>query len=77
MAEKRRRFGRRKVCIFCTDKSVVLDYKNPQVLKSFVTDRGKIIPSRISGTCARHQRSLTLAIKRSRMAALMPFTVIH
>jgi small subunit ribosomal protein S18 len=74
--ERKRRFNRRKVCIFCTDANITIDYKNPQVLKSFITDRGKLIPSRITGTCSRHQRRLTLAIKRSRMVALMPFTVM-
>ena len=57
------------------DKNLVLDYKNPQLLKNFLTDRGKIIPARISGLSARQQRSLTKAIKRARMLALVPFTV--
>jgi small subunit ribosomal protein S18 len=74
---KKRRYSRRKFCIFCADKDLKIDYKNPQILKGFTTDRGKIIPCRISGTCAKHQRSVTLAIKRSRMVALMPFTVIN
>ena len=56
------------------DKDLVIDYKNPQMLKNFLTDRGKIIPSRISGLSARQQRSLTKAIKRARMLALLPFT---
>ena len=73
--KKPRRFGRRKVCMFCTDSTVKIDYKNPQMLRSFVTERGKMIPSRITGTCAQHQRSLSLAIRRSRMVALMPFAV--
>ena len=76
MSEKKRRFGRRKVCRFCADPTLVIDYKNPQMLKSFVTIRGKIIPRRITGTCARHQRELTTAIKRARMVALMPFTSV-
>src|SRR5687767_6954865 len=70
-----RGFARRKVCRFCADKQVPIDYKDPQTLKYFITDRGKIIPRRISGNCARHQRKVATAIKRSRMIALMPFTV--
>jgi len=74
-AKKKRRFGRRKVCRFCADLSVLIDYKDPQLLKYFITERGKIVPRRISGTCAKHQRKLALAVKRSRMIALMPFSV--
>jgi small subunit ribosomal protein S18 len=72
---KRRKkiFHRRKVCRFCADSSLVIDYKDPKVLSSFVTERGKIIPSRISGTCNKHQRALSLAIKRARTIALMPY----
>lgn len=70
-----RGMSRRKVCRFCADSTVVLDYKNPQILKNFMTDRGKITPRRISGNCAKHQRALALAIRRARMIALMPFTV--
>lgn len=66
---------RRRMCRFCADTETVIDYKNPQMLKYFITDRGKMIPRRITGTCAKHQRKLALAIKRSRMVALMPFTV--
>lgn len=66
---------RRKVCRFCADTATLIDYKNPQLLKGFITDRGKMVPRRISGTCARHQRALSLAIRRSRMLALLPFTV--
>ena len=75
--EKRgkRGFARRKVCRFCADKNVGIDYKDPQTLKYFITDRGKIIPRRISGNCAKHQRKVGVAIKRARMIALMPFTV--
>jgi len=72
---KRRRFGRRKVCKFCADKAVIIDYKDPQALKYFISDRGKVVPRRISGNCARHQRKVTLAIKRARTIALLPFTV--
>jgi small subunit ribosomal protein S18 len=70
---KRRVFHRRKVCRFCADASIVIDYKDPKTLRHFVTERGKIIPRRISGTCARHQRVLTAAIKRARTIALLPF----
>lgn len=74
LARKRRGFQRRKVCRFCADESQVIDYKDPRTLKYFITERGKMIPRRISGNCARHQRKLTRAIKRARQIALMPFT---
>lgn len=70
---KRRRFGRRKVCKFCAEKVDLVDYKDVRRLRSFVTERGKIIPRRISGSCARHQRELTHAIKRARTVALLPY----
>lgn len=70
---KKRVFHRRKVCRFCADTSIVIDYKEPKTLKYFTTERGKIIPRRISGTCAKHQRQLTHAIKRARTIALMPY----
>jgi small subunit ribosomal protein S18 len=72
---KRRPFPRTKVCRFCADSSIVMDYKEPNILRGFVTERGKIIPRRISGNCAKHQRRLTMAIKRARNIALLPFTV--
>ena len=72
---RKRGFARRKVCRFCADKNVPIDYKDPQTLKHFITDRGKIIPRRISGNCAKHQRKISTAVKRSRMIALMPFAV--
>lgn len=68
-----RRFPRRKVCVFCADKSATIDYKDIKRIRRFVTDRGKIIPRRISGTCAHHQRLLTVAIKRARNLALLPY----
>src|SRR5258707_9735930 len=74
-AARKRGFARRKVCRFCADKNVAIDYKDPQTLKYFITDRGKVIPRRISGNCAKHQRKVGVAIKRARMIALMPFTV--
>jgi len=73
---KKRGFSRRKMCRFCADKNVVIDYKDPNTLKFFITDRGKIIPRRISGNCAKHQRKIALHIKRARMLALLPFTVM-
>lgn len=66
--------GRRKRFGSLADKDLVIDYKNPQLLKNFLTDRGKIVPARISGLSARQQRQLTQAIKRARMLALLPFT---
>ena len=72
MAFKRSR--RRKVCRFCANPDIKLNYKEPTVLNQFLTERGKIVPSRISGTCAQHQRALALEIKRARNVALLPFT---
>jgi len=74
---RRRGPVRRKVCRFCADKDAHIDYKDTRTLTSFVTERGKIVPSRITGNCARHQRHLTEAIKRARAVALLPFTTIH
>jgi small subunit ribosomal protein S18 len=71
--EKTRFFQRRKMCRFCADKVVAIDYKNTQVLRDFLSERGKIIPSRISGNCAKHQRGLAVAIKRARNIALLAF----
>ncbi len=71
---KRRRFGRRKVCKFCVDKVSLIDYKDIRRLRSFVSERGKITPRRISGSCSRHQRQLTHAIRRARTVALVPYT---
>jgi len=64
---------RKKPCKFCDDKSRKIDYKEPATLRRFVTDQGKIIPSSVTGTCSRHQRALTKAIKRARNIALMPY----
>ena len=68
------RRSKRKVCAFCVDKAESIDYKDVNKLRKFVTERGKILPRRISGTCAKHQRELTSSIKRSRNIALLPFT---
>ena len=67
-------YHRRKICRFCADSSLIIDYKDPRTLRLFTTERGKIIPRRISGNCAKHQRMLTLAIKRARKIALLPYT---
>jgi len=72
---KRRRFGRRKVCKFCAERVELVDYKDVRRLRNFVSERGKIIPRRISGSCARHQRALTDAIRRARTVALLPYVV--
>lgn len=66
-------FSRRKVCRFCMEKSLAIDYKDIKTLRNFVTERGKIIPRRIYGQCAAHQRQLTEAIKRARQIALLPY----
>lgn len=68
------RRSKRKVCGFCVEKATSIDYKDINKLRKYVTERGKILPRRISGTCAKHQRQLTAAIKRSRNIALLPFT---
>jgi len=68
---------RRKFCKFCADTSVHIDHKDPDLLGRFLTERFKIIPSRVTGTCAKHQRALTRAIKRARNLALLPFTPLH
>jgi len=71
---KVKRFRRRKVCRFCLEKILYIDYKDQRRLRGFITERGKIIPRRISGNCTYHQRQLTTAIKRARHIALLPFT---
>lgn len=68
------RRARRRGCSFCSDETLAIDYKDPQSLRYFVTERGKIVPRRISGACAKHQRSISLAVKRARNIALLPFT---
>jgi len=70
----RRGRPRRKICAFCADKSTSIDYKYIAKLKKFTTERGKILPRRTSGVCAKHQRMLAMAIKRARVMALMPYT---
>ena len=76
-APMKRRGGRRrkKVCVFCGDKNNSIDYKDTNKLKRYVSERGKILPRRITGNCAKHQRALTVAVKRARHIALMPYTL--
>jgi len=71
---RKRTFQRRKICRFCANSELQIDYKDAKTLGYFVTERGKIIPRRITGNCAKHQRRLTLAIKRARQVALLPYT---
>lgn len=74
MRRERGRKPKKKVCSFCVDKVEAIDYKEVAKLRRFVTERGKILPRRISGNCAKHQRQVTVAIKRARNIALLPFT---
>ena len=74
---KRRPFQRRKVCRFCAEKNLTIDYKEPRTLRFFITERGKIVSRRISGNCAAHQRHITEAIKRARNIALLPIAANH
>ncbi len=77
MAFKKRFAPRRKFCRFCANKDLPLNYKRPDILRDFITERGKIIARRITGTCARHQRQLTTEIKRARQMALMFYSATH
>lgn len=72
---QRKFYHRRKFCRFCTESSLHIDYKETMILKDYVSERGKIIPRRITGNCAKHQREVTVAIKRARSIALLPFVV--
>lgn len=74
MINKKRGKKKRRVCVFCSDKTDVIDYKDVGKLKRFVSERGKILPRRITGNCAKHQRTLTIAVKRARHIALLPYT---
>lgn len=74
MKRERGRKPKKKVCSFCVDKVEAIDYKDVPRLRRYTTERGKILPRRISGNCAKHQRQLTLAVKRARNIALLPFT---
>ncbi len=75
MARERGRKGKRKVCQFCVDKIVSVEYKDTTRLRRYLTERGKILPRRISGNCAKHQRQVTIAIKRARQVAMLPYSV--
>lgn len=78
MAFVKKKFApRRKFCRFCADKTLPLDYKRPDILREYVTERGKIIARRITGTCAEHQRRLSVEIKRARQMALLFYTTAH
>ena len=77
-APMKRRGGmrrRKKVCVFCGEENAVIDFKDTAKLRKYVSERGKILPRRITGTCAKHQRALTTAVKRASHVALMPYTV--
>ena len=74
MKRERGRRGKKRICSFCVDKADSVDYKDVPRLKKYITERGKILPRRISGNCAKHQRQVTVAIKRARHVALLPFT---
>lgn len=69
----RQRKIKKKVCMYCADKNLVIDYKDVDKLKKFVSEKGKILPRRVTGLCAKHQREVTVAIKRARQIALLPF----
>ena len=78
MAFRNKKFTpRKKFCRFCADKNLPLDYKRADILRDYITERGKIIARRITGTCARHQRQLTTEIKRARQMALLFYTTVH
>lgn len=76
---RRNNLAQKKHCRFCSSDqaALLIDYKNANMLKSFITERGKILPSRISGTCSKHQRLLSTAIKNARILAMLPFTAGH
>jgi small subunit ribosomal protein S18 len=73
-AQKKERRPKRKICNFCADKISEINYKDVTRLRKFISERGKILPRRISGNCARHQRLLTVSVKRARIIAFLPFT---
>ena len=66
---------RKKVCVFCADENQVIDYKDANLVRKYISERGKILPRRITGNCAKHQRALTVAVKRARQLALIPYVV--
>ena len=65
---------RKKVCVLCSDNNFELDYKNPEQLRKFINDKGKILPRRTTGACAKHQRDITIAVKRARHIAMLPYS---
>jgi small subunit ribosomal protein S18 len=69
--------NRKKICTYCKNEDLLIDYKNPKMLRQYMTERGKIVPRRITGVCAKHQRHLALNIKRARQLALLPFLAIE
>lgn len=71
--QQQRKFQRRKFCRFCSEKVEFIDYKNIKILRSYLTERGKVLPRRMTGTCAKHQRELSESIKRARSIALLAF----
>ena len=74
-AMPRQRRIKKKVCAFCADKNLVIDYKDSEKLRKYVSEKGKILPRRVTGLCAKHQREVTVAIKRARHIGLLPYTV--
>jgi small subunit ribosomal protein S18 len=75
--KKKKTFQRSKLCRFCADSRLSIDYKDYATLRHFITERGKIVPRRISGNCAKHQRKITAAVKRARIISLIPFAVTY
>lgn len=67
--------SRKKVCVFCSEEAKPIDYKDVATLRKYISERGKILPRRITGTCAKHQRAITVAVKRARHVALLPYQV--
>lgn len=74
--EGKKKLGRRRQCKFCSENDLTIDYKDPGLLKYFITDRGKLVPRRLTGNCAKHQREIATAVNRARMIALIPFSVV-
>ncbi|HRY83456.1 MAG TPA: 30S ribosomal protein S18 [Candidatus Cloacimonadota bacterium] len=75
MTDRKKRFMRKKYCKFCANTELVIDYKNLEIMKQYISDVGKIEPARLTGTCAKHQRKLTNEIKRARQMALIPYVI--
>lgn len=75
ITDRKKKFTRKKYCRFCANKELMIDYKNLDVIRQFISDVGKIDPARITGTCAKHQRKLTAEIKRARQMALIPYVI--